>query len=132
MANKGEFISLKKFLNLTYVGGHDSIHNSGPLFRRLCAAQDFVVRYELAERSWKLFGDDGPPLESKVITLAAGHGGGIGCQRIFKGVSNIDFRYFNIERHENLISLVERRFWWAQISTLDEFEKVEKEVRGRP
>jgi hypothetical protein len=82
----------------------------------------WVYLYRLAKASFEQFGDQGPPVGAKVITLVNGHGGN-GCDiRTFAGDYNEDF--FGIKKpatdyDSERISLVDKAIWWRQIVSLE-------------
>ena len=84
-------------------------------------AENFVELYDIAKASWEKFGDDGPPIGSKVETLTAGHGGGEGLIRTFEGICQYDKRFFNLSRVEGdrkILSSVMRTYWWIEIKAV--------------
>lgn len=124
------FPSLEEFLSLSDDPGipHDRDFNA---HRQGYA---WLVWYRVAQASWNRWGDNGPPVGSKVITLVSGHGGR-GCDhRTFGGVYEDDPRFFTLKRtYKNSytsawgnpgdsvreqLSLVNRSTWWRSITPL--------------
>lgn len=110
------FVSLKDFLLLK-----DPFDDYGAFLHSTSyPAYQWVQLYDLAKESFEKYGNNGPPIGSKVITLRPGHGGCEGSIRIFNGIDDGDKRFFVISRSENkLTSLVYKDFWWAELYHLD-------------
>lgn len=86
--------------------------------------EDSVHRYDAAKASWEEFGQDGPPVGTKVEMLEAGHGGLEGAIRTMEGISRSDPRFFEVSRTElsysfnkveKRISLVCRETWFVHM-----------------
>lgn len=115
-----EFISLDEFLNLpeqSYLPGRSFYHNR--------TGRDWSAWYKRAKQSYDQYGNEGPPIDSLVQTLVAGHGGAPGIVRKFGGVYELDSRFFFIYREAEGIqysiekSLVDRLYWWRDIFVID-------------
>lgn len=122
-----EFMGLREFLLLKYT---IDTYPPRPVYNgELLPSKDWrdfggdlVRRYDYAKASWEKYGEEGPPIGSKVMTLQGGHGGGVWVQRIFEGIYDRDSRFFSISRIENgqkQISIVERDVWWAIIMVVE-------------
>ncbi len=118
------FISLAEFLNLAdpldtkYFRSH---------WRIIPRAENWTKYYELAKENFEKYGEAGPPVGCRVITLQPGHGGSPGQRRTFDGVFPRDERCFQIyyidehyQKGEKQLSLVARSLWWAEIAVIDE------------
>jgi len=107
-----EFMSLEQFLLMEE--DHHSIYYK--------SSEVWVYWYRLAKASFEQFGENGPPVGSKVITLVNGHCGNGFDFRIFVGNDDGDERFFQLKRNNDDcsgISLVEKSKWWKQIVSLD-------------
>lgn len=105
--------SLEEFLSLP-----DSDDKSE--FLKPMVGRDWLWLYNSAKASYEQYGEEGPPVGTKVTTLFAGHGGGAGAIRTFVGVYWADERFFVLSRREkdekeDRISLVNRKYWWREI-----------------
>lgn len=115
------FISLEQFLLLRDPTDREPKRAIGHLTRGTIFTSgwdlgvEIVERYRLAQASFKLFGEEGPKVGTRVIALVAGHGGDAGVVRTFNGIYEPDPRFFAIEQTDS-VSLVVRGCWWAQIA----------------
>ncbi len=124
-----EFYSLREFLLLK-----DPLYKSEDrsIFNESASPEYWVKRYDLAKSSYEEYGQEGPPINSQVITLVSGHGGCAGVQRKFIGIYKDDERFFAIEREDInhwKTSLVLRDYWWASIIHKDNALLKNKEYR---
>jgi hypothetical protein len=103
-----EFITLEEFLTTQYdINGRTLSRSSS----------SWLYAYRLAKASFEQFGENGPPVGAKVITLVKGHGGN-GCDiRKFDGEYNE--RFFKILGDQDRVSLVSKATWWSEIVSLD-------------
>lgn len=102
-----------------------SPHRSDPILDRegFSKAQELVYRYDIAKASWEKYGDEGPPIGSKVVTLFAGHGGGPGCIRIFLGDvegKGTHFYLSRTEKKDDQRSVVTKDIWWMVIQPVED------------
>jgi len=106
-----EFFSLEQFLLMEE--DHHSIYYK--------SSEVWVYWYRLAKASFEQFGENGPPIGSRVITLVNGHGGNGFDFRTFAG--DFDEKFFQIERDNGAVgsgvSLVDKCKWWKQIVSFD-------------
>src|SRR5271170_62605 len=90
-----EFMDLRTFMLLGDLPGDNrpfSVYMTGP---------DWLKLYDCAKASWDQYGDQGPPIGSKVESLRAGHGNfRSGAIRTFEGIYDLDSRFFTISRQE--------------------------------
>lgn len=120
-----EFLSLREFCLLKDpFDPTRPAHDNCPLSQQiLSSAEDIVIRYDIAKKSWERWGDDGPPIGSKVLTLVPGHGGGPFCTRKLSGIFERDDKFFIITQktgsNKFSESLVNRSYWWLEIATPD-------------
>lgn len=86
-------------------------------------AENWPKLYDLCKASFETYGDEGPAIGSKVMTLVAGHGGGPGCIRTFGGPFEEDKFYFYLSRRDEHLgeqkSLVLRSHWWTEFIVID-------------
>lgn len=63
-----------------------------------CYAVNIVAHYDIAKASWEKYGNAGPPVGCKVITLVDGHNGRSGAIRDFNGIigTGYDKEYFTL------------------------------------
>lgn len=89
--------------------------------RKHHTSMSWVYLYRLAKASFEQFGENGPPVGSKVITLVNGHGGNGADHRVFAGDYNEVF--FKLTRvtldGDEQESLVTKATWWREIVSLD-------------
>ena len=105
------FPTLEEFLELPDSDGRE-------YFLSLQGYQ-WVALYKIAKTSHRLYGDQGPPSHSQVITLKAGHGGPAGLHKIFLGEYKDTPKFFALgpisPQHTPNISLLFSRYWWREI-----------------
>jgi len=128
-----EFISLREYLLLCEPWDNPpyrSIHKNESLDHSCFdMAQDLVKRYDLAKLLYEKYGDEGPPINSFVMTLHSGHGGRVGCKRKFIGTNPEDDRLFLLEDvndPHNQRSLVDKVHWWNEICPVNMFPSKRK------
>lgn len=103
-----DFLTLEEFLIAQY-------DINGRILSR--SSSSWLYAYRLAKASFEQFGENGPPIGAKVITLVNGHGGS-GCDiRKFDGEYNE--RFFKILCDQDRVSLVFKAKWWLEIASLD-------------
>jgi len=123
------FLSLREFLLL-----EDKYDRSK--FKRLMInghykSRFFVELYDKAKKSWEKYGDDGPPVGSKVMTFFGGHGSSGPAVRILgKEYSYGEFNYFQLIRKERdyfdskndieRVSLADKWCWWACFEVIED------------
>lgn len=124
-----DFMSMREFFLLKE--NSRSVHKDQKLLwdrkKNECSEsilEDGVIRYDIAQTSWKKFGAAGPPAGTIVEMLHSGHGGGVGALRTMEGIWEGDDRYFNVSRMtkrsqyceiEKEVSLVDRKTWFAEM-----------------
>jgi hypothetical protein len=80
----------------------------------LKSGEQWLCWYELAKRSFEVFGENGPDVGSNVITLVNGHCGMGFNLRVFNGSLNEVFFELSVP-DERSTSLVEKTKWWKEI-----------------
>jgi len=109
----GKFYDLREFLLLKDPDRDNvSIHCGEPLSRN-SIAEDLVNRYDIAKRSWETYGDKGPPIGSRIITLRSGFGGSAGV--VLTLSSYYDGDHFVAVDGSGRKFLVRRNMWWIDI-----------------
>ncbi len=112
-----KFMTFEEFLSLKdpHYDYPRSAHNL------MLQPQNWIQYYKCAKANWEMFGDDGPPIGSEVITLRPGHGGGEDELRTILSIEDgfiygrVGGPYFILSRH-NGISLVEIKLWWLHFT----------------
>jgi hypothetical protein len=106
-----EFISFEEFValpDLPEVNRHLVKSLMGPAW---------LEWYHIAKASFILFGNDGPPLNSDVITLTNGFNG-TGCNIRILGDYKEDNRFFSLSRYVNdpHVSISYKATWWRDFA----------------
>jgi len=111
------FISLEEFLSLKDETGQ-------PNYKSLMSFA-WLEWYNISKESYELYGDDGPPLGSLVVTLRSGFGGCAGVYRTLD-VYPDNKNYFLLHgNHSNGLSY--KKTWWkdfAQVPNDPEQERI--------
>lgn len=103
------FITLEEFLTLQdpHCSYSCSAHNL------MMSPENWVAYYNCAKENWELFGDQGPPVHTTVVTLRSGHNGRENCHRT---INSIEGNYFTLITGAGSCSLVPKEFWWLHFS----------------
>jgi hypothetical protein len=98
-----KFISLEEFLDFKDETGRPDY--------KLLPGYGWIIWYNLSKESYEKYGDEGPPLGSKVITLVSGFGGGPGVIRVLDIYD--DNRYVALKAGLNeRLSIAYAKHWW--------------------
>lgn len=119
-----EFISLGEFITLPDLPEQNRYlqkHLMGPAW---------VDWYEIAKQSFEMFGNDGPPMNSDVITLTNGFNGTGGNIRI---LGNYDDRFFSLSRYPDdpHVSISYRLTWWRDFAPYPDIFDKQKSLAKR-
>lgn len=108
-----EFLSLEQFLLLPELDYENEFRE----FYEHKTGTQWYYWYQLAKASFNQFGNDGPPIGSKVLTLVSGHGGSGADERTFGGPDS-NGRFFQLNSY-NGVSLLTKASWWREIVCID-------------
>lgn len=123
------FISLEEYLLLKDPTDKEPRRPAHNIYR---TPEQWLRFYEIAKASYDKYGDEGPALGSKVVTLVHGHGGSMGVVGILDRVMERDPRFFLLLRkvrrdayhggseYDTQESMVIREQWWNEIRVYDE------------
>ncbi len=75
--------------------------------------EQLVAYYNCAKANWEKFGDEGPPIGTKVITLLPGFDGEENAKRtITQKIEATGGPYFELERSADRVTWARISLWW--------------------
>ena len=75
--------------------------------------ENWVKYYHCAKSNWEKYGDGGPPVGEKVVTLS---GGREGQNRVIGERQPGRFPYMKLMKNDEEYEIVEYKFWWLHVS----------------
>lgn len=121
-----KFISLEEFLCFKDETGYED--------RRFLTGKSWLEWYLLSKEAYDTHGDDGPPVDSKVITLRNGFGGLGGNILTLKVDNNKHYeQYFILTSNakDSRVSLSYKKTWWRDFTTYPSDKIKARELENR-